>query len=64
MSKNIETLAKSEVSNQKYEIRIEGYEDKDYKVSPSGVQGRVSLPKRWVGKRIKAILLDPPDEQS
>lgn len=43
-------------------ITVEGYEVMEKVVKEGGNSGRVYLPKSWVGKRVKIILLDPVNE--
>jgi len=42
----------------KVKITIEGYEVIEKTVKGGGNSGRVYLPKFWIGKRVKIILLD------
>jgi putative transposon-encoded protein len=35
----------------------------DRVVGPAGHSGRVHVPKAWVGKRVRVLLLDPIDEE-
>jgi len=47
---------------KKMTITVEGYEVMEKVVKEGGNSGRVYLPKSWVGKRVKIILLDPVNE--
>ncbi|MBE8539420.1 DUF2080 family transposase-associated protein [Geoglobus acetivorans] len=40
-------------------ITVEGYEVIEKVVKDAGNSGRVYVPKSWVGKRVKIILLEP-----
>ncbi|RLI78422.1 hypothetical protein DRP05_07220 [Archaeoglobales archaeon] len=42
-----------------FEIKLMGYEAIEKVVKPSGDSGRVYVPKSWVGKKVKIILLEP-----
>lgn len=42
----------------KMEIKLEGYAVTDKLVKRSGNSGGVYVPKEWVGKRVKIILLE------
>ena len=46
---------------KKVTISVEGYEVLEKVVKEGGNSGRVYLPKSWVGKRVKIILLEPPN---
>ncbi|RQD81609.1 MAG: DUF2080 family transposase-associated protein [Methanocalculus sp. MSAO_Arc1] len=39
-----------------------GYEVIEKTVSPGGHSGRVFVPKKWLGKSVKIILMEPADE--
>jgi len=41
------------------EIKVRGYEVIEKVVKPSGDSGRVYVPKAWVGRKVKIILLEP-----
>jgi len=45
------------------EIKLRGYEVIEKIVKPSGDSGRIYVPKSWVGKRVKIILLEPPEDK-
>ena len=44
-------------------VEVEGYQVLEKKVRYGGTSGRIYLPKEWVGKRVKIILLEPTDEE-
>ncbi|MBI3052144.1 DUF2080 family transposase-associated protein [Candidatus Woesearchaeota archaeon] len=39
-------------------MRMEGYEVVEKVVQVSGNSGRVYVPKHWVGKKVRAVLLE------
>jgi putative transposon-encoded protein len=41
------------------EVRLEAHQVIEKVVKSSGNSGRVYVPKEWVGKRVKVLLLDP-----
>ena len=49
--------------NQQFEIKAKAFEAIDRTVKPSGNSGRVYLPKNWVGKKVKVLLLEPLEEE-
>lgn len=48
---------------QKFSISIEGYEILEKEVKETGNSGRVYVPKAWIGKKVKIILIEPLDER-
>jgi len=49
---------------KKIKITVEGYEVIEKVVKSAGNSGRIYLPKSWVNKKVKVILLEPIDESS
>lgn len=47
--------------NQQMEVTITAYQVIEKKVKPSGNSGRVYVPKEWVSRRVKVLLLEPTD---
>lgn len=48
-------------------ITLDAYQVIEKVVSVGGNSGRVYVPKEWVGRRVKIVLIDPldaPDEQA
>jgi putative transposon-encoded protein len=45
--------------NEQIEVRAKAFEAIDRVVTSSGNSGRVYLPKKWVGKKVKVLLLEP-----
>jgi putative transposon-encoded protein len=43
------------------EVRLEAYEVIEKEVASSGNSGRVYVPKSWIGKRVKVLLMEPID---
>lgn len=43
-------------------IELEAYQVIEKEVRSSGNSGRVYVPKEWIGKRVKILLIDPLDE--
>ena len=44
--------------NDKMKIEVQAYQVLDKLVKASGNSGRIYVPKEWVGKRVKILLLD------
>jgi putative transposon-encoded protein len=40
-------------------VELEAYQVIEKEVKSSGNSGRVYVPKEWVGKRVKVLLIDP-----
>ena len=38
-------------------VKMEGYEVLEKLVQSSGNSGRVYLPKKWIGKRVRVVLI-------
>jgi putative transposon-encoded protein len=45
--------------NEQIEVKAKAFEAIDRVVKSSGNSGRVYLPKGWVGKKVKVLLLEP-----
>ena len=45
--------------NQQIEVRAKAFEAIEKTVEISGNSGRVYVPKKWVGKKVKILLLEP-----
>jgi putative transposon-encoded protein len=43
-------------------ITLEGYEVKDNVVKSFTNSGYIPAPKKWVGKRVSVVLLEPVDD--
>jgi len=44
------------------EIKTTAYEIIEKTVKASGNSGRVYVPKDWIGKKVKVLLIEPLDE--
>lgn len=44
------------------EIRTEGYATLDKDVKSGSTSGRIFVPKEWMGKRVRVILVEPLEE--
>jgi putative transposon-encoded protein len=45
--------------NQGMEVKLEAYQVIEKVVKSSGNSGRVYVPKEWIGKRVKVLLMEP-----
>ena len=45
--------------NEQIEVKAKAFQVIDRTVKSSGNSGRVYLPKAWVGKKVKVLLLEP-----
>lgn len=45
--------------NPAMRVELEAYQVIEKTVKSSGNSGRVYVPKEWVGKRVKVLLMDP-----
>jgi putative transposon-encoded protein len=50
---------KRSVAEEPMEIRMLGYEVVEKVAKPCATSARILVPKDWVGKRVKAVRLDP-----
>ena len=53
------TMSQKSVQNASMDIRMVGYEVIEKVAKPCATSGRVLVPKHWVGKRVKAVLVEP-----
>jgi len=44
--------------NELMEVKVQGYQIIEKPVKSSGNSGRVYVPKSWVGKKVKVVLLE------
>jgi putative transposon-encoded protein len=44
-------------------ISVEGYEVIEKVVKEGGNSGRIYVPKSWIGKKVKIILLEPLENE-
>jgi len=40
-------------------MKMEGYEMIEKVAKPSGTTARILVPRHWIGKRVRAVRLDP-----
>ena len=40
-------------------MRMEGYEIVEKVAMPSGTTARILVPRHWIGKRVRAVKVDP-----
>jgi putative transposon-encoded protein len=48
--------------NQGMEVKLEAYQVIEKVVKSSGNSGRVYVPKEWIGKRVKVLLMEPVED--
>lgn len=53
------TRKKSTVAKKPMSIHIEGYEVVEKTAMKCATSARILVPKHWIGKRVKAIRIDP-----
>lgn len=46
-----------------FSVTIEAYDMIDKEVGPGGNSGRVFVPKAWVGKKVKILLVEDLDNE-
>ncbi len=47
---------------EKMTITVEGYQVIEKEVKDARNSGRVYLPKSWIGKKVKVVLLEPVEK--
>ena len=52
-------MSKKRVQSASMDIRMVGYEVIEKEAKPCATSGRILVPKHWVGKRVKAVLVEP-----
>jgi putative transposon-encoded protein len=50
--------------NSEVEVTLKAFEVIEKTVASSGTSGRVYVPREWVGKRVKVLLLEPLGKQN
>jgi putative transposon-encoded protein len=48
--------------NEPMKVEVQGFQVLEKKVKASGGSGRIYVPKEWVGKRVKVVLLESANE--
>ena len=54
---------KKKISEKPMEIRMEGYEVIEKTVTQHATSAKVLVPKHWIGKRVRAVRLEPENEE-
>ena len=54
---------KKKISEKPMEIRMEGYEVIEKGVTQHATSAKILVPKHWIGKRVRAVRLDPGSEE-
>ncbi len=49
--------------NVEMKVEVQGYQVLEKRVKKTGGSGRIYLPKEWVNKQVKIILLEPATEE-
>lgn len=64
MVATIYILCRHTVTTMKpFSVTIEAYDMIDKEVGPGGNSGRVFVPKAWVGKKVKILLVEDLDNE-
>lgn len=45
-----------------FKIELEGYDFVEKVVADGGNSGRVLVPKKWLNKKVRVVLVEPADE--
>lgn len=53
---------KKKVAEKPMEIRMEGYEVIEKTVTQHATSAKVLVPKHWIGKRVRAVRIEPENE--
>ncbi|MCL5783311.1 MAG: DUF2080 family transposase-associated protein [Candidatus Thermoplasmatota archaeon] len=54
---------KKKVAEKPMEIRMEGYEVIEKTATQHATSAKVLVPKHWIGKRVRAVRLEPENEE-
>jgi putative transposon-encoded protein len=54
---------KRKISEKPMEIRMQGYEVVEKVVTQHATSAKVLVPRHWIGKRVRAVRLDPFSEE-
>ena len=54
---------KKRVSDKPMEIRMTGYEVVEKTVTQHATSAKILVPKHWIGKKVRAVRLDPDNEE-
>ncbi len=50
------------VVDEPIRIEMEGYEVVEKEAKKGGNSGRIYVPKHWIGKKVRAVLIESDDE--
>ncbi|MEM4068150.1 MAG: DUF2080 family transposase-associated protein [Candidatus Micrarchaeaceae archaeon] len=54
---------KKKISDKPVEIKMEGYEIIEKIVTQHATSAKVLVPRHWIGKRVRAVRIDPDNEK-
>ena len=54
---------KRKVSEKPMDIQMQGYEVIEKVVTQHATSAKVLVPRHWIGKRVRAVRLEPIDEE-
>lgn len=54
---------KQKVSEKPMDIRMKGYEVIEKIATRHATTGRILVPRHWIGKKVRAVRLEPMDEE-
>ncbi|MCL4357147.1 MAG: DUF2080 family transposase-associated protein [Candidatus Thermoplasmatota archaeon] len=54
---------KKKVAEKPMEIRMEGYEVIEKTVTQHATSAKVLVPKHWIGKRVRAVRIEPENQE-
>lgn len=49
--------------HKEIKVEVQGYQVLEKRVKDAGTTGRIYLPKEWVNKQVKIVLLEPATEE-
>jgi putative transposon-encoded protein len=56
---SVSVSEKKTVAEEPMEIRMTGYEVVEKMAKPCATSARILVPRGWIGKRVRAVRLDP-----
>lgn len=54
---------KEKISEKPMEIRMQGYEVIEKTATQHATSAKILVPKHWIGKRVRAVRIEPEEEQ-
>ena len=54
---------RKKVAEKPMEIRMEGYEVIEKTVTQHATSAKVLVPKHWIGKRVRAVRIEPESQE-